>query len=119
MEKAILKTLIYADLFEYPLKVYEVHKWLIGKKSNLKQVEKALIRLKEKRKIKSKKDYFFLLGRESLLKKRQIREKHSQRYLVKAKICVWFLRLLPNLKLVGISGGLALKNAEKGDDIDL
>src|SRR5262245_34090416 len=46
MESAILKTLIYADIFDYPLKAWEIHKWLISKKKcELSEVEESLRRL--------------------------------------------------------------------------
>lgn len=119
MEKAILKTLIYADIFDYPLKSYEISKWLIGKKSSFKQVEKTLVKLIQESKIQKQKEYFFLKGKEGFVYKRQAREKQSKKYLFKAKFFVWFLKFVPTLKLVGISGGLALNNAEITDDIDL
>ncbi len=119
MEKAILKTLIYADIFDYPLKVWEIHKWLIGRKANLRQVEGALAHLSEKRKAKSEKGYYFLPQREGLVTKRKRREKHSERYLRKARILTQILKLIPWIKLVGVSGGLAMGNADKKDDIDL
>ncbi len=119
MEKAILKTLIYSDIFDYPLKVYEIHKWLIGKKIAFQSLEKTLITLSEKGKIGNKKNYFFLKGRESLVKAREQKEKQSKNFFLKAEISVLFLKLIPTLKLVGISGGLALNNADSSDDIDL
>lgn len=119
MEKAILKTLIYSDIFDYPLKAYEIHKWLIGRKVSLIQVEKALEKLSKKRKIKSKKDFYFLRKREGLVRKREIREKQSAKFLFKAKFYTWFLKIIPTIKLVGISGGLAMENADQKDDIDL
>lgn len=119
MEKAILKTLIYADIFDYPMKAWEIHKWLIGKRATFQQVAKALQKLNKKGKVKSKKEYFFLLGRENLIRIRIQREKQSKRYLWKAKFFVWFLKTIPTIKLIGISGGLALNNATKLDDIDL
>lgn len=119
MEKAILKTIIYADIFDYPLKAVEIHKWLIGEKAIFQQIEKALERLNQKSKVKNQKDYFFLPNRGGLVRKRQIREKQSKRFLLKAKFSAWFLKIIPWVKLVGISGGLALNNADKKDDIDL
>lgn len=119
MEKAILKTLAYADIFDYPLKAYEIHKWLIGTKATFQQVEKALLRLDKKSKVKSKKDYFFLNGKDKLVRKRHKREKESKRFLWRAKFSAWFLHFIPTIKLVGISGGLSLNNAESSDDIDL
>ena len=119
MEKAILKTLIYANIFDYPLKGYEIHKWLIGKQVSLRQIEKALDKLNQNKKTKRKKGYFFLLRRDGLVRKREQREKHSRKFLIKAKFCVWFLKIIPWIKLIGISGGLAMNNAGKTDDIDL
>ena len=119
MEKAILKTLIYADIFDYPLKVWEIHKWLIGQKVNLYQVEKTLEKLRVKGKALRVKDYYFLPRKANLVAKRKGREKQSAKYLRKAKVLTFILKLIPWIKLVGISGGLAMDNAEKKDDIDL
>lgn len=109
MKRAILKTLIYADIFDYPLKVNEIHKWLIGRKAALRQVEKAL---------KVSREYYFLPKREGLVAKRKLYEKNSVSYMLKAKIIAQILRVIPWVKLVGVSGGLALSNASKKDDID-
>lgn len=119
MEKAILKTLIYADIFDYPLKVYEIHKWLIGRRATLRQVEGALARLEEKRKAKIERGYYFLPRRDGLVGKRFRSEKQSLNYLRKARLFAFVLKVIPWVKLVGISGGLAMKNAQKSDDIDL
>ena len=110
MEKAILKTLIYADIFDYPLKINEIHKWLIGKEVNIRQVEKAL---------KGYQEYYFLPGRKKLVGLRKRKEKQSQIYFRKARIISRILKIIPWIKLIGISGGLAVYNAGKSDDIDL
>lgn len=119
MEKAILKTLAYADIFDYPLKIQEIHKWLIGKKATLRQVEKALKKLNQELRIKNKGKFFFLRRRDKLGVQRIRREKQSASYFKKAKILSQILKIIPWIKLVGISGGLALGNASKKDDIDL
>lgn len=119
MEKAILKTLIYADIFDYPLQVFEIHKWLISKKINLRQVERALEKLYKVSSIKYKGGYYFLPKKESLVVKRIRKEKQSEKYFKKVQVLSQFLKLIPWIKLVGISGGLAVNNASKKDDIDL
>lgn len=119
MEKAILKTLIYADIFDYPLKAYEIHKWLIGRKATLRQAEKALEKLNIKYQILSIKGYYCLSKRANIISKRKRREKQSEWYLKKAKALTTILKLIPWIKLVGVSGGLAMENADKADDIDL
>ena len=119
MEKAILKTLIYADIFDYPLKVYEIHKWLIGRKATLRQVESALGGLVYSAKLKVQSGYYFLPRRDGLVAARKQKEKQSERYLRKAKVVTSILKIVPWIKLIGISGGLAMNNASKRDDIDL
>lgn len=107
MERAILKTLVYADIFDYPLTLREIHKWLIGKKASLRQIKM------------DQRKYYCLPGREKIIKIRKQRIKQSKIYLRKAKIICQLLRIIPWIKLVGISGGLAMENAGKKDDIDL
>lgn len=118
MEKSILKTLIYANIFAYPLKGYEVYKWLLGKETTLLKVEKKLNELVAKKKIQKSKGYFFLKKYQGLVEKRLRREKFSRNLFIKAIIFAYLLKIIPWIKLVGISGGLALKDASKSDDID-
>ncbi len=119
MEKAILKTLIYADLFEYPLKAWEIHKWLVGKKSSMIEVEKELIKLIKSKKIQTKKELYFLKRKEKLVAKRIRSQKVVSSFLRKVKLVSYLLRIIPTVKLIGVSGGLALDNVSKKDDIDL
>lgn len=119
MEKAILKTLIYANIFDYPLKGYEVLKWLIGRETSLIKVEQGLKRLIKKKKIQNLSDYYFLKNRKQLISKRKRRQKISKNLLLKAKILTQVLKIIPWVKLVGISGGLAVDNCSRKDDIDL
>ncbi|MBI4038469.1 hypothetical protein HY384_00775 [Candidatus Daviesbacteria bacterium] len=114
-----MKTLIYADIFDYPLKIWEIHRWLIGKKASLRQLKKALEKLLQNGKCKLKNGYYFLPGREGLVLKRKNRQKQSERYLKKAKILTQILKPITWVKLVGISGGLAMGNVSKSHDIDL
>lgn len=119
MEKAVLKTLLYADIFDYPLKLYEIHKWLIYKKVTLRQVEKAIEKLRVKGKAERVKDYCFLTNRRRLVAKRAARAQQSANFLRKAKLIAFILQLIPWIQLIGISGGLAMENADGSDDIDL
>ncbi len=119
MEKAILKTLIYANIFDYPLKGYEVLKWLIGQEASLIKVEQGLNRLIKKKKIQSSRGFYFLKNKKQLIPKRKRRQKISKNLLLKAKILTQVLKIIPWIKLAGISGGLAVDNCSRKDDIDL
>lgn len=117
MEKAILKTLIYAALFDYPLKVWEIHKWLIGKQANLKQVEKSLKSKNLQTRVKCFDGYYFLSGKQQV-KRRLEREKHSEVLLRRANLVAQTFKVIPWVKLVGVSGSVSMKNAAEPDDID-
>lgn len=119
MEQAILKTLTYADIFNYPLTTYEIHKWLIAKKVSLREVEAGLKRLIKKKKIEGGSGFYFLYGNSLLISKRKNRYKQSLGYLRTANLIVFLFKLVPWIKLVGVSGNLSMENSLKSDDIDL
>ncbi|MDO8618530.1 MAG: hypothetical protein Q7R49_01135 [Candidatus Daviesbacteria bacterium] len=119
MEKAVLKTLIYADIFDFPLKAWEIHKWLIGKKCDLVDVEKALSRLIKKKKVVYKNDLFVLTGREKLNYKRKKGSEFIQKNLKKVQLIVNSIKLIPWVKMVGICGDWSMKKVSKNDVVKL
>lgn len=115
MKKAILKTLIYAHLFDFPLKKKEIWQRLIWEKKEKpekKEFEKEL------EKLKPKDGFYFLPKQGSLVLIRKKREKESLKKIKKGKRIAWFLKIIPSIKLVAFSGSLALNNAKENDDID-
>jgi hypothetical protein len=118
MEKAILKTLIYADLFNYPMLSQEIHKWLINQVATIDQVEKALKRAVDRKKIAKKSGMYFLNRRSALIQIRKDREQISQRYYYRSQWAANILKIIPWIQLVGISGSLAMRNADEKADID-
>jgi hypothetical protein len=119
IQRAILRTLSYSDIFDFPLKAWEIHKWLIGERASLRDVELELGQLLKRKKIGSIKGYYFLGNRKGLVKKREEREKISEEHLAEVKSIMQLFKIVPWLRLVGISGSLAMKNSDKSDDIDL
>ena len=92
-ERAILKTLLYSDFFDYPLK--------------------------EEEPIRSREDFYFLTGRNGLVRIRKEREKISLQKMQKAKRIIGILSFIPTIKLIGISGALSMGNCDKDDDVDV
>ncbi len=119
MEKAILRTLIYADIFDFPMKAWEIHKWLIGRRASLVELEKMLKKLTKDKRLRIKDGYYFLWGKRDLREIRGVREVESKKYLRRARWIGWILKLVPWVILVGVSGNLAMENGERADDIDL
>jgi len=117
IERAILQTLIYSDIFDYPLSKDEIWKFLIGHKTRRDSFDKTLKGLSSK--IIFKKGLYCLLERERTFDIRIKRRKESQKKIVIATKIIKQLTLLPTIQFIGISGALSLENSERNDDIDL
>jgi len=121
VEKEILQTLIYADIFDYPLSASEVWKFLISqRKTRAKDVQKMLGWMSTDLKLIGADDkYFFLKGRKEIVQTRKKREFWSRPKIKLAEKIAGILRKIPWVEFIGISGALAMKNAREEDDIDL
>ncbi|HLD01415.1 MAG TPA: hypothetical protein VJC10_00930 [Patescibacteria group bacterium] len=117
-EKAVLKTLLYSDIFSFPLTLDEVFEFLISnKKYDKDSVKRALAKLSPL--IDTQDKYYCLKGRKNIIAKRIEKKRFSEK---KSTIAVKFskrLSLIPSVLFIGISGGVAALNADKNDDIDL
>lgn len=117
-EKSIARTLIYSDIFDYPLSYDEIWKYLIADKSvdkqdfdnRIKRINTIVYRNKE---------FFYIRGKETAISKRLSRYKESLRKIKLAKETIGKLFLIPTVAFIGISGNLAVLNANHSDDIDL
>ena len=114
--QAIIKTLIYSDIFDFPLTKQEIWKYLISKK---KISQKDFLKLLKNKKTLSKNNFYFLKGREEIIRKRKDRKKIGVNKIEKAKKIINLISIIPSIYLVGITGSLALLNSEKKEDIDI
>lgn len=123
MEKAVLRTLVYHNLFDYALTSEEIWRLLIvnekRKTQNAKLQRKAQNYLVKVKRIERKNGFYFLKGRERIIRVRKRREKFSRRKIEIAKKVVKWLGLIPTIKMIGVTGAVAVGNAKKNDDIDL
>lgn len=124
VQKAILRTIVYADIFEYPLSEKEIYRFLISNfqfsrhavGQAISNFQKNLENLNSK--IQKKNNLYFLKGREEIVEIRQKREKESEKKIKITQRIANLLKFIPTIKLVGITGALAMNNANKDDDID-
>ena len=112
--KNILKTIIWFDLFEYPLSKEDFLKYC----ATATDLEAKLKELVDKSLIKNKDDFYFLPGREGIIATRKEREIESERKLKRARRAVKFLGILPFIKAVVVCNVLGYKNAKPESDID-
>lgn len=116
--KSILKTLLYSDIFDYPLSKEEIWKYLISEKKENHHDFINYLNNKETS-FDNKNNYFFLNGRGSLVTIRTKKEKESLKKIKFAQKISSSLSMIPTVRFIGISGALAMKNSDEGDDIDL
>jgi hypothetical protein len=119
LDKAILQTIIYFDLFNFPVTAREVYYNLIGVQSvSFTKVQNALKEL-SKNKLSEKEGFYFLPGRDEIIAKRKehylIAEKKFELALKNAKR----LRRLPFVKAIFLANTLSYSNAKDSSDIDL
>jgi D-beta-D-heptose 7-phosphate kinase/D-beta-D-heptose 1-phosphate adenosyltransferase len=69
--------------------------------------------------VEYKDGFYFVRGSGRLIYKRTVRKRISQKKIKIAKKATRVISLMGNVKMVGISGSLAMENAEEGGDIDL
>ena len=110
MNKANYLAVYYGDIFDYPLTDFEINKWAINSKS---------IKVLKYQSIKGKDSCYYLHGREKIIKLRQQRKKYSNEKLLIAQKTAQILQTIPFIKLIAVTGALAMENSDKNDDIDL
>ncbi|OIO52089.1 MAG: hypothetical protein CO003_00335 [Candidatus Portnoybacteria bacterium CG_4_8_14_3_um_filter_44_15] len=124
LEKSILATVAYYDVLDRPLTGWEVFKYLILKNRELaiglKEVLTLLGNSDELDKfIGQNNGFYFLKNRGNIIAERIERQKISAQKWKKSKLAVKLLQMVPFIRLVILSGSLAMDNAKKNSDIDL
>lgn len=111
LPKLYKKSILYHDIFDYPLKKEELSFWQVGSGvSSFNNISK---------KIELKKGFYFALGKEESIIKRLLNEKISKSKIKIAKRAASILFQIPSIQMVGLTGSLAMLNAREDSDIDL
>jgi len=119
LARAVLQTLAYGAVFNYPLKKEEVWQYLISRPSlfSRSQVENFLKRGSNL--IREKEGYYFLPSIKGAVEQRKKRKKIALKKFARAEKFSRWAKFIPTIKLIGVSGALAVENAHKEDDIDI
>lgn len=117
-EEAILKTVVYADIFDFPLTRTELHHYLIADAPiSQAQIDHALATstfLHDTLNLRD--DHMILAGRQRIIDVRARREQASQQLWREAQDYGERLARLPFVRMVALTGALAVRNASDGDD---
>ncbi|MBI2984937.1 MAG: hypothetical protein HYY50_04935 [Candidatus Kerfeldbacteria bacterium] len=130
LELAIGRTLAYFDVFDYPLTVRELRRWLYptsggqvsdvgSRKWAIEDVERALTEEPLRLMIGRQGDFVFLAGRQAIVEVRQQRARENERKWKRAMTTARYLELVPFVKMVAVVNTLAINNARPESDIDV
>jgi hypothetical protein len=119
LNSAIVRTVAYVDVFDYPLAEAEIHRYLIGVPASAPTVAEVLSNGALVPTYLQKWDgYFTLPGREEIVETRRRREEAARRLWPLAIRYGRLIARLPFVRMVAVTGSLAVNNAEPGADID-
>ena len=122
LQTALVKTLAYFNLFDFPLTLDEIKRYLLEVKDTEKEIQAALTKLTSitnSPPIETQADYYFLKGRSELVAKRQAKNRLAKKLLRKSRRFGYFWQTIPFIKMIAIANNLAFDNPEPTSDIDL
>jgi hypothetical protein len=119
-ELAVLRSVIYASLFDYPLTLAQLQASLVGVRADAETIAgwwHASDLLQEA--VEHRDGWYFPAGRSDLLATRSRREALSRELLDRDERIVSLVAAMPFVRMVALSGSLAHLNAEGSADLDL
>jgi hypothetical protein len=126
--KNILSTVVYYDILDYPLTSFEIWKYLIRdreangdeqEKNNLRDIVRELEKDELKKHFDEYRGFYFLRGRKSLIDQRIERNKISEKKFRTIKKVCWLIQFVPFVRMIAVTGAVAMKNADRKSDLDL
>ncbi len=114
---AILRAVEYADIFDFPLTLKEIHV-RAPIRASLQQISGELSKLLRDKLLTRRSGYYFLPGKD-LASLRKRRERVCAKKILLASRAGNILMAIPTISAVFLTGSLAAGNARNRDDIDL
>ena len=119
LEREILRTLTYFDVFSYPLTQEQLFSFLSHASTSELQFKESLNRLIKQNFVRSSQGYYFLSTRsEEIVASRRENEERASRMLKQARWVSFFLKQMPFVRAIFITGSLSKHVAEQTSDID-
>ena len=119
--EAILKTIKFYDLFDFPLTLEEIKDYLYKYFAPLhvKELRGTLDHLVDEGKLSFLKEFYILPGRENTIEIRKTRKFIAEKFWNRVKLYGQYMRAVPFVKMIGVCNNLAHDNPNEQSDIDL
>lgn len=119
-ELSVLRSVVYAALFDYPLTLPQLRDSLVGVPASERTImawwgQSALLQAT----VEHRGGLFFPAGRADLIETRARREGISKALLHRDRRMLAFISRMPFVRMVALSGSLAHLNSEEDADVDL
>lgn len=119
LDRAICSTVAYRDMFRFPVTAAEIHRYLHGVSCSLEEVRDALASSASlAAHLETDGEFFCLKGRAESFAIRRRRRELSCAQWPTARRFASFLAMLPNVRMVAMTGSLAAGNFPEDGDID-
>jgi hypothetical protein len=119
VEEAIIQTVAYVDGYDYPLTAAEIHRYLIAYAADPECVANALAALgRNRERLSQVGGYYVLPGREATVETRRQRTSEAAQLWPEAIRFGRQIATLPFVRMVAVTGSLAVNNIGRHVDID-
>ena len=121
LQRAIVRTVAYFDMFDFPLTDFEIWKF-VNLKCNLLDAQRALKKLSPEASelsfLQSKNGFYFLKGRSEIIDKRLKKYAYTDRKFKRAMRIAKIFKFIPWIKMIAISNIIGAHNLRDESDID-
>lgn len=114
----ILRTLMYFDIFSYPLTAPEVHSFLGQNGVTAKETAQILNDLVAENQVYKLNQYYAIKNEPTLVKRRELGNERAVKRMKMAKRISRFIGNFPFVRAVGLSGSLSKNYMDEKSDID-
>lgn len=118
LHEAIHWTVLYSGIFDYPLTLDEVHRYLMAPGGSRAEVEVAVGEVLARGHLETDGLFLYPPGRAGSVATRLRRGHHARHAWRRAHFYARLIWVLPYVRLVAVTGALAMDNVEEADDID-
>jgi hypothetical protein len=118
LHAAILQTLAYSDVFNFPLMEGELHRYLISYKTSQTELSVTLKEDSLRAYLETDGEYYALRGRQELFGLRRKRAAMAAKLWPQALRFGHLIGNLPFVRMVAVTGALVSDNVDEGADLD-
>lgn len=119
IEQAIVNTVSYVDTFDYPLTTAEIHRYLIRLPLSSGKLQETLNKSALiPHRLRRMGNYYMLPGREDVVTVREERQVKAERLWPEAVHYGRLIAGMPFVRMVAVTGSLAVNNVGPDEDID-